>query len=628
MTGGRNTRVFVSYARADAARVAPIAEGLRSAGLEVLLDAEAIAKAEEWQPRLGKLITAADAVAFFLSPASAGSRVCGWEVETAERLGKRIVPVVLERVADHAAPPGLAKRNYIFADAAALTERAAGEIAEAVETNLTWVREHTRLTELAARWQESEQPRDQLLRGQEIAAAEAWLAAPPSSSNAPKLTPLLRTYIALSRKARARSRTVAASLGAAALALVLGGGLVVYEQQRAREAERVAAVRSAERAIAEEILRTVEKLDARLGFVLTAAGDGATPAGPPLSVPLPAGVLAETERIVAEQRVASLRQKLNGVPLNLDLRADMLRRAGLTKVDPSLIGLFYDALASVPDRTEDLLKMLAAAAGERCRLPIADRYHADRRALGVRAVRHDSNNALRLGLAVLWSLGVPAAEIDPRLARLMHLVPRAMPTSGPAHAPLLARDLQEQAAILAERGRLLEAAKAVNDACIRASADGLADDLALKPEDGPREIIVKAKMLRQLGEIEKSVAMFKALGTRFPEAFPRMAEYVAAAEAFTRSHRLPPAQDGGVYLDVVHAGGAAAAAGLEAGDIVLTYAGTSVSLVEHLLAAIKSATPGSGIEITYLRRGSDGRYAPRTLRLPAPDKLGVDMRPM
>ena len=43
---------------------------------------------EDWQRRLGNLIRDADTVAFVLSPASAKSEICAWEVGEAVGLGK------------------------------------------------------------------------------------------------------------------------------------------------------------------------------------------------------------------------------------------------------------------------------------------------------------------------------------------------------------------------------------------------------------------------------------------------------------------------------------------------------------------------------------------------------------
>ena len=62
----------------------------------------------------GTLIRDADTIVFVLSPSSAVSEACAWEVERASALGKKIVPVVARPLGETKAPSGLAKLNYIY----------------------------------------------------------------------------------------------------------------------------------------------------------------------------------------------------------------------------------------------------------------------------------------------------------------------------------------------------------------------------------------------------------------------------------------------------------------------------------------------------------------------------------
>jgi len=59
-------------------------------------------------------------------------------------------------------------------------------------------------------------------------------------------------------------------------------------------------------------------------------------------------------------------------------------------------------------------------------------------------------------------------------------------------------------------------------------------------------------------------------------------------------------------------GGGAAGAGLAAGDVVTKIGSTPVDSADALIAAVRSATPGSKITVTYTR-GSDTRTATVTL---------------
>ena len=114
---GTKLRVFVSYSRQDASALTDeLAAGLTVAGFEPSLDRADIAGGEEWELRLAKLIAAADTVVFLLSPASVNSTRCKWEVETAEQLSKRIVPVVAVPLTgrDGSSKPSSAELHFLF----------------------------------------------------------------------------------------------------------------------------------------------------------------------------------------------------------------------------------------------------------------------------------------------------------------------------------------------------------------------------------------------------------------------------------------------------------------------------------------------------------------------------------
>lgn len=108
------TKLFLSYSRKDRAHVEKLHDALKGDDeLEVFRDVDDILPTEEWKPRLRKLIQSADVILFALSPASASSEVCQWEIEEAEKLNKKIIPVVIRDVKGNVAD-GISKLNYIF----------------------------------------------------------------------------------------------------------------------------------------------------------------------------------------------------------------------------------------------------------------------------------------------------------------------------------------------------------------------------------------------------------------------------------------------------------------------------------------------------------------------------------
>ena len=194
MSQAPSLRVFISYARRDCTDFADeLLAGLEVAGFDPFLDRHDIAGGEDWEARLGGLIRAADTVVFVISPASVGSERCAWEVAKAEELSKRIIPVVATEVPEAETPERLRRRNYIFFSEGHSFARSLNELAKALRLDLDWIREHTRLAELAARWRDRDKAEVLLLRGSELEAAKTWLNG--WKAGAPEPTDLHRGFI-------------------------------------------------------------------------------------------------------------------------------------------------------------------------------------------------------------------------------------------------------------------------------------------------------------------------------------------------------------------------------------------------------------------------------------------------
>lgn len=239
-------RLFLSYSRKDMDFALALHDELKAANYEVLIDRSDIAAGEEWQARLAQLIKDADTVVFCLSPHSASSKVCAWEADEAERLGKRILPIVAQRVADADVPPPIAKFNFIFFDGKPRDE-ALGQLKSALETDLPWLRQHTRLGDLALQWN-AKPGNAGVLRSKALEEAELWIASQPR--NAALATELQRDFIAASRKA-ASSRQRNWISGAAAVVL-LSLGLAGWSEINRREAVKQTAIAETQTKVAEE----------------------------------------------------------------------------------------------------------------------------------------------------------------------------------------------------------------------------------------------------------------------------------------------------------------------------------------------------------------------------------------
>lgn len=274
--------LFLSYARADGREfVARLAAALEARGKDPWVDLDDIPPASTWHDDLRSGIAASDSFCFVITPASVASEHCRLELEHAVALGKRIVPVLLLPVADASVPGPVAERNWVpqtgrFTDD---FDTALDLLVEAVETDLDWVREHTRWGQRAADWEARGADRSVLARGADLDQAEAFLSGAAGREPAP--TELQGRYVLASRRAATgRQRLVVGGVSVAlVVALVLAVLAVLQrdtavEQREEAERQRAAATSRALAANAFLTLPTDPELSVLLG--LAAADASAT----------------------------------------------------------------------------------------------------------------------------------------------------------------------------------------------------------------------------------------------------------------------------------------------------------------------------------------------------------------
>jgi WD40 repeat protein len=194
-------RVFISYSRVDIAFAENLLAALGACGFDTYLDTHDIAPGEPWEQRLGRLIFEADTVVFIISPESVASEHCIWEITETERLAKRLLPIVWRPVAEEKVPDRLQRLNFVFFDDSITFGTALAKLVSALNADLGWLREHTRLNELALRWESRRRDETALLRGSDIEEAKGWVSRQPR--NAPEPTNLQLAFIAASEEAEA-----------------------------------------------------------------------------------------------------------------------------------------------------------------------------------------------------------------------------------------------------------------------------------------------------------------------------------------------------------------------------------------------------------------------------------------
>jgi hypothetical protein len=126
-----------------------------------------------------------------ISPEAVKSDRCAWEVDKTLTLSKRLIPVIYQSVFDVDIPERLRRLQFIRFDTGVGITRPLAQLADALRQDLDWIREHTRIAEVAARWEARGRPESRLLRGDDLDTAKAWAAA--RKSEAPKISDLQHT---------------------------------------------------------------------------------------------------------------------------------------------------------------------------------------------------------------------------------------------------------------------------------------------------------------------------------------------------------------------------------------------------------------------------------------------------
>ena len=119
-------------------------------------------------------------------------------------------------------------------------EAAVAELTEALNTDIAWIREHTRIGALAHRWEKRERPDAMLLRGAELAGGETWLTSRPK--NAPDPTSAHIAFITQSRRAATRRQRMTLGISLAATIIALGLAFFAWVQRREAIAQQQVAL--------------------------------------------------------------------------------------------------------------------------------------------------------------------------------------------------------------------------------------------------------------------------------------------------------------------------------------------------------------------------------------------------
>ncbi|MEL6494316.1 MAG: TIR domain-containing protein [Cyanobacteria bacterium J06623_7] len=193
--------VFISYSRANSDFARRLNDALTEVGKLTWFDQESITSGADFQQEIYQGIENCDNFVFVISPKSIASPYCNDEIEYAQKLHKRIIPVIHRAVPSQALPPVLAKTQWIdFNQHERDFNANFPKLVRTIHTDREHVHSHTKWSQRAREWLKRDKDDALLLRGSELILAQDWLELTQKEEKQPTATNLQQEYIASSTK--------------------------------------------------------------------------------------------------------------------------------------------------------------------------------------------------------------------------------------------------------------------------------------------------------------------------------------------------------------------------------------------------------------------------------------------
>lgn len=251
--------VFISYSRKDKAFVQQLNDALDNAGVQAWVDWEGIELASDWMETITNAIQGTDAFIFVISPDSLKSKVCADELELGIQLNKKLIPVLYrDPTKTSTMHEKIKSTNWVYLRKQDSFDETIPKLVESVNTDLGWVRQHTRLLERATEWEKKNKGSGYLLQGGDLEDAEHWLMESTAQPNRDVL-PKQAEYIQTSRTVAVRNqRRVLIAVSLLAVVAVILGIFALFSRNQAVISEENAKTSEANAKVSEANAKSSE----------------------------------------------------------------------------------------------------------------------------------------------------------------------------------------------------------------------------------------------------------------------------------------------------------------------------------------------------------------------------------
>lgn len=247
--------LMISYSRKDKEFIQKLHDGLIKLGIaaeNIWVDWEGIPLSADWREEITRGIQKSDVFLFVISPDSLSSQVCAEEVEIAVKNNKRIVAVLhREPEKGNPMPNEIGSTNWVYLRASDDFNKVIPQLVETLNTDLGWIRQHTRILERAIEWDKSKRSNAYLLRGEDLEASEQWLTGAANQAQQP--TSLQIEYIRSSRKAAKRQRRITTGISIFAMFALAALAAFGFYQASVAGTERDNALAQTQKALARQL---------------------------------------------------------------------------------------------------------------------------------------------------------------------------------------------------------------------------------------------------------------------------------------------------------------------------------------------------------------------------------------
>jgi len=269
LNAARKTKIFISYSRKDKLFVRKLNAAIDAADIDAWVDWEGIPLSSDWMAEITAAIEGGDAFVFVISPDSLKSQICQNELELGIKSNKKIIPVLYrEPEKRQKMHPKLASTNWVYMRSRKDDFKATiPQLVSAIQTDLGWVQQHTRILERSLEWERKNKNNSYLLQGEDLENGEKWMTESTQHSSR-EVVPLQAEYISTSRKnAIQRQRNLTIGIGLVMVLSVLLG-IFALVQWKSAIASREEARKNAEAAAASEQVALTEKANAEKNAAL------------------------------------------------------------------------------------------------------------------------------------------------------------------------------------------------------------------------------------------------------------------------------------------------------------------------------------------------------------------------